>query len=128
MAIMKSIEQKLKERAPFLSVKRFKSGFALVIEDQPFLLTECQKYLGSKLVDLSDEDIDLAINEAIPTVELVNKYRDNIKSLNTTAIADIHKAYNEQSWSEVGNLAFSLLGFEEQLKILDEISEHLTNK
>ncbi len=125
---MKSIEKKLQERAPFLSVKRFKNGFSLVIEDQPFLLTECQKYLGLKLVDLSDDDIDLAINEAIPTIELVNECRDNLKSLNTTALADIHKAYNEQSWSDVGNLAFSLVGFEEQIKILDEISKHLTNK
>jgi hypothetical protein len=128
MATMKSIEKKLQERAPFLSVKRFKNGFSLVIEDQPFLLTECQKYLGLKLVDLSDDDIDLAINEAIPTIELVNECRDNLKSLNTTALADIHKAYNEQSWSDVGNLAFSLVGFEEQIKILDEISKHLTNK
>jgi hypothetical protein len=128
MATMKSIEKKLQERAPFLSVKRFKNCFSLVIEDQPFLLTECQKYLGLKLVDLSDDDIDLAINEAIPTIELVNECRDNLKSLNTTALADIHKAYNEQSWSDVGNLAFSLVGFEEQIKILDEISKHLTNK
>lgn len=127
MATIKSIEEKLQERAPFLNLKRFKSGFFLAIEDQPFLLTECQKYLGLKLVDLSDDDVDLAINQAIPTLELVNKYRDNIKSLNTTALADIHKAYNEQSWCEVGELAFSLAGFKDQLKILNEISEHLTN-
>ncbi len=127
MATIKSIEEKLQKHAPFMSVKRFKSGFSIVIEDQPFLLTECQKYLGVKLSDLSDADVDLAINKAIPTLELVNKYRDNIKSLNTTALADIHKAYNEQSWCEVGELAFSLAGFKAQLKILDEISEHLTN-
>jgi hypothetical protein len=127
MATMKSIEERLQKHAPFMSVKRFKSGFSIVIEDQSFLLTECQKYLGKKLSDLSDDDINLAINQAIPTVKLVNEYRDNIKSLNTTALADIHKAYNEQSWCEVGELAFSLIGFKEQLKVLDEISEHLTN-
>lgn len=127
MVTIKSIEKKLQKHAPFMSVKRYKSGFSIVIEDQPFLLTECQKYLGAKLSDLSDDDVDLAINQAIPTLELVNKYRDNIKSLNTTALADIHKAYNEQSWCEVGELAFSLAGFKDQLKILNEISEHLTN-
>lgn len=128
MATIKSIEAKLQERAPFFSVQRFKSGFSIAIENQPFLLTECQKYLGAKLVDLSDDDIDRAISEAIPTAKLVKRYENHISSLKTKALADIDNAYTHQKWDDVGDLAYSLTGFEDQLKILETASKYATNK
>lgn len=123
MATIQSIEAQLQARAPFLTVKRTKHGFNIAIKGYPFLLVECQKYLGSKLSELSNEDVDNAINEAIPTSEMVEKYRTNLKKCQTTTSADLHKAYNAQNWNTVGELAFELAGIEEQLKVLNKAAE-----
>lgn len=128
MATINSITEKLQSRAPFLSVARFKSGFSIVIKDHPFLLVECQKFLGTKIGDLTDADVENAVNQAVPTVELINQYKEQLNSVKTTATADIHKAYVNQSWDEVGNLAFSLVGVEEQLKILETAYDFIANK
>ena len=123
MATIQSIEAQLQKRAPFLTVKRTKHGFNIVIKDYPFLLVECQKFLGGKLSELANEDIDNAINEVIPTTEMVNKYRSNLTNSHTVTCANMHKAYNARDWNSVGELAFELAGIEEQLKVLEKAAE-----
>jgi|ETNmetMinimDraft_28_1059901.scaffolds.fasta_scaffold00357_14 hypothetical protein len=123
MATIQSIEAQLQERAPFLTVKRTKHGFNIAIKDYPFLLVECQKFLGGKLSELSDEDINDAINEVIPTTEMVKKYRINLTNSHTVTCASMHKVYNARDWSSVSELASKLTGIEEQLKILEKAAQ-----
>jgi hypothetical protein len=128
MATINSITEKLQSRAPFLSVVRFKSGFSIVIKDQPFLLVECQKFLGTKIAQLTDDDIDNAIDAAIPTIEMLEKYKADLNELKTISMADMHKAYNNQNWATVGNLAFQLVGVNDQLNVLETASKYAKSK
>lgn len=127
MATQKSIEDKLEQRAPFLTVQKHKNGFNLAVKKHPFLLTECQEFLGTKISTLSEKDIDNAIDRVIPSKEIIETYRTRLSNCYSTARTALDKAYKINNWHEVGELALELAGLQEQLAVLEQADAYATS-
>lgn len=119
MPITKFIEQQLAEKAPFLSLKKLSSGFSIVIQDQPFLLKECQRRLGHIVTLMSEEVISAIIDELIPTPELVKLYRETADQIYAQSRKSLDEAVSSQQWLYVSDLAKTLYILKQQLSILD---------
>ena len=118
MSITTLIETTLKQRLPFLELRKINRGYAICIPDQPFLLKECQTLLGHTITLQSDEAILSKIDSLIPTPELVAQYRAQVETQYTEHTAALAEAVPRQQWQFIAEQAQTLDTLKQQLDIL----------